>query len=124
MLTPVSSSFVYDSFYTAYAYFCMFIFVSFFLFKKKDIFLTSLTLHFFLSDCAGSGWNVLIYTSMSTLGDWMGAWRGAESLDDSAFLDAGGNGHSLSNTLWYISTRQDAIPSMPVVNKAPPADNA
>jgi hypothetical protein len=59
-------------------------------------------------DCAGSGWHVLIYSCMAAVGDWQGAWRGAESLDESAFLDAGGNGHSLSNTLWYVATRPPA----------------
>jgi hypothetical protein len=51
---------------------------------------------------------VLIYSCMAAVGDWQGAWRGAESLDESAFLDAGGNGHSLSNTLWYVATRPPA----------------
>lgn len=59
------------------------------------------------SDCAGSGWNVLIYACLGATGDWQAAWQGAMTLSEDAFLDAGGNGHSLSNTLWYIATRPE-----------------
>lgn len=72
-----------------------------FLFFRSLLTLTFL----FIADCAGSGWNVLIYACMSAVGRWESAWRGAERLSPEAFLDAGGNGHSLSNTLWYIATR-------------------
>ena len=44
---------------------------------------------------------------MSSIGQWRQAWRGAESLNETAYLDAGGDGHSLSNTLWYIATRPE-----------------
>lgn len=75
------------------------------------------------SDCAGSGWNVLIYACQSAVGDWKSAWRGAMKLDKEAFLDAGGNGHSLSNTLWYIATRPDkGHPVLPV--SYPPSGDA
>jgi hypothetical protein len=58
-----------------------------------------------LTGCKGSGWHVLIYSCMSSIGQWQEAWKGAEALNETAFTDAGGNGHSLSNTLWYIATR-------------------
>ncbi len=34
----------------------------------------------------------------------------AESLPDDAYLSAGGNGHSLTNTIWYYSTRPATEP--------------
>lgn len=54
------------------------------------------------------GWSVLVYASMASIGEWRTAWKGLQSLNDSVFLEAGGNGHSLSNSLWYVSTRPDA----------------
>lgn len=56
-------------------------------------------------DCKDSGWNVLIYATQAAVGDWHSAWKGVSKLPKTAFLDAGGNGHSLSNSLWYIATR-------------------
>ena len=58
-----------------------------------------------LSACKGSGWAVLVYSCMGAIGLWKDAWEGAAALDPQAFEDAGGNGHSLTNTLWYIATR-------------------
>lgn len=51
------------------------------------------------------GWSVVIYTSLAETGDWHTAWEGVNALDSSAYESAGGNGHSMSNTLWYIATR-------------------
>ena len=48
---------------------------------------------------------MLIYATQAAVGDWRGAWKGTEKLPETAFTDAGGNGHSLSNSLWYIATR-------------------
>jgi len=59
-------------------------------------------------DCKNSGWAVLVYTCLSYSGQhWKEAWAGIDRLDEEAFLDAGGNGHSVTNSLWYISTRPD-----------------
>ena len=44
---------------------------------------------------------------MATIGKWEEAKRGLLSLNASVFLNAGGNGHSLSNSLWYVATRPD-----------------
>jgi hypothetical protein len=44
---------------------------------------------------------------MATIGLWEGAREGTLKLNDSVFEAAGGNGHSRSNTLWYIATRPD-----------------
>ena len=59
----------------------------------------------FFADCKDSGWQVLIYATQAAIGDWRAAWKGVSKLPEAAFLDAGGNGHSLSNSLWYIATR-------------------
>lgn len=57
--------------------------------------------------CAVDGWSIVVYAHMATVGDWQGAWNGVKSLPDSAFESSGGNGHSRSNTLWYIATHGD-----------------
>lgn len=57
--------------------------------------------------CESDGWSVLVYAMQATIGDWQAAWKKVMQLDPSVFEAAGGNGHSLSNTLWYIATRPD-----------------
>jgi len=44
---------------------------------------------------------------LATIGKWGEAWEGITKLDPNVFEGAGGNGHSLTNTLWYIATRPD-----------------
>lgn len=51
------------------------------------------------------GWSVLLYTSAATLGRWEEAWAGINALPEETFDKAGANGHSRSNSLWYIATR-------------------
>lgn len=58
-------------------------------------------------NCVAQGWSVLVYACMASVGDWQGAWKGMAALNDSVFLEAGGDGHSLSNSLWYVATRPD-----------------
>ena len=62
-----------------------------------------------LSDpvCTEQGWSIIIYTSMATIGKWEEAWKGINNLDRDVYESAGGNGHSKTNTLWYIATRPD-----------------
>lgn len=55
--------------------------------------------------CLESGWAVLIYACLSSTGHWREAWQGLNSLQPEYFEDAGGNGHSLTNSLWYVATR-------------------
>jgi hypothetical protein len=55
--------------------------------------------------CETEGWSVLVYAAHATLGNWRKAWKGVMELSDSAYAGAGGNGHSKSNTLWWIATR-------------------
>eukprot|EP01035_Chromulina_nebulosa_P040727 gene40727-55070_t len=45
-------------------------------------------------NCVQQGWSVLVYASMASIGEWRSAWKGLLSLNDSVFLEAGGNGHS------------------------------
>uniref|UniRef100_A0A7S3L9T8 glucan endo-1,3-beta-D-glucosidase n=1 Tax=Amphora coffeiformis TaxID=265554 RepID=A0A7S3L9T8_9STRA len=56
-------------------------------------------------DCAATGWSVQILGSLATAGHPKLASVNALNLTDDAFTSAGGNGHSLTNTLWYIATR-------------------
>jgi endoglucanase Acf2 len=55
--------------------------------------------------CESEGWSVLVITSQATIGEWKAAWKALNSLNSDVFDGAGGNGHSRSNTLWYIATR-------------------
>eukprot|EP00599_Poterioochromonas_sp_BG-1_P009041 CAMPEP_0173139988 /NCGR_PEP_ID=MMETSP1105-20130129/4598_1 /TAXON_ID=2985 /ORGANISM="Ochromonas sp., Strain BG-1" /LENGTH=938 /DNA_ID=CAMNT_0014052849 /DNA_START=75 /DNA_END=2891 /DNA_ORIENTATION=+ len=59
--------------------------------------------------CVEQGWSVIVYTSWATVGRWQEAWEAVKQLDPSVFESAGGNGHSLTNTLWYIATRPEII---------------
>ncbi|CAM9341217.1 unnamed protein product, partial [Phaeothamnion confervicola] len=38
-------------------------------------------------------------------GDWRGAWEMVSALPEDVYHTAGGNGHSRSNSLWFIATR-------------------
>jgi hypothetical protein len=55
--------------------------------------------------CKSDGWSILIFACMATIGQWKEAWSNVESISDDVYSTAGGNGHSKTNTLWYISTR-------------------
>jgi len=55
--------------------------------------------------CTESGWSILQLTTLATVGYAPEAARKVKELPDEAFENAGGNGHSRSNTLWYIATR-------------------
>jgi len=56
-------------------------------------------------NCVDQGWSIVILSSMAVIGQWKKARDEAVELPASVFLSAGGNGHSLTNTLWYIATR-------------------
>ena len=56
-------------------------------------------------DCEENGWSVLQLASLAAIGHQEDAAKGVDALDASVFTSAGGNGHSRSNTLWYIATR-------------------
>ena len=55
--------------------------------------------------CTREGWSVTVLTLHATLGNIQKAWSGVNDLPEDVFSSAGGNGHSRSNTLWYIATR-------------------
>lgn len=57
------------------------------------------------------GWSILLYSVLATLGHQELALEKALALPGEVFESAGGSGHSLSNTLWYIASR--AAPSVP-----------
>ena len=57
--------------------------------------------------CEDDGWSVLVLAMQATVGLWRDAWKSAMRLSDDVFEAAGGNGHSRSNTLWYIASRPD-----------------
>lgn len=56
--------------------------------------------------CLLDGWSIPVIAAQATLGDWQGAWQAAEAVPAEAFVSSGGDGHSLSNTLWWIATRK------------------
>lgn len=57
------------------------------------------------SECEQQGWSILEFTSLASAGYWKSAWDNVDRLDPALYETAGGNGHSRSNTLWYIATR-------------------
>mmetsp|Transcript_32036 Transcript_32036/g.95977 ORF Transcript_32036/g.95977 Transcript_32036/m.95977 type:complete len:1250 (-) Transcript_32036:130-3879(-) len=58
-------------------------------------------------NCKDQGWSVLQYAMLATAGHRKLALQKAMVLPASVFGSAGGNGHSMTNTLWYIATRPD-----------------
>eukprot|EP01038_Epipyxis_sp_PR26KG_P009986 gene9986-13436_t len=59
--------------------------------------------------CEADGWSILVYTCMATIGQWQQAWELTNRLNASVYEQAGGNGHSRTNTLWYIATRPEIV---------------
>ena len=61
--------------------------------------------------CEREGWSILLFAVLAELGHQNLAMEKALALSDDVFESAGGSGHSLTNTLWYISSRPS--PSVP-----------
>lgn len=64
-------------------------------------------------DCTESGWVSLQLAILATVGYPDEAAKRVGALPDDSFENAGGNGHSKSNTIWYIATRpvvEDPVP--------------
>ncbi|KAL3792976.1 hypothetical protein HJC23_010989 [Cyclotella cryptica] len=59
--------------------------------------------------CVNEGWAILLYAVLATLGHKELALEKVLAMPEGVFLSAGGSGHSLSNTLWYISSRPTPI---------------
>mmetsp|Transcript_5190 Transcript_5190/g.12379 ORF Transcript_5190/g.12379 Transcript_5190/m.12379 type:complete len:318 (+) Transcript_5190:1141-2094(+) len=55
--------------------------------------------------CIESGWGVLQLAVLATVGYREEAAIRVKSLPEESFTNAAGNGHSRTNTLWYIATR-------------------
>jgi hypothetical protein len=58
-------------------------------------------------DCQNQGWSVLVLAMLATVGHRDDAIEKALDLPLAVFDSAGGNGHSLTNTIWYLSTRKE-----------------
>jgi hypothetical protein len=48
-----------------------------------------------------------VFAGQAEIGDWRTAWKNMQAVNESVFYEAGGNGHSRTNSLWYVSTRPD-----------------
>ncbi len=62
------------------------------------------------TDCTEQGWSILQYAILATVGHRQLAFEKLLSVPKRAFESAGGCGHSLSNSIWYASTRPDVVP--------------
>eukprot|EP00555_Chaetoceros_dichaeta_P010025 CAMPEP_0198261074 /NCGR_PEP_ID=MMETSP1447-20131203/9873_1 /TAXON_ID=420782 /ORGANISM="Chaetoceros dichaeta, Strain CCMP1751" /LENGTH=1095 /DNA_ID=CAMNT_0043948879 /DNA_START=58 /DNA_END=3342 /DNA_ORIENTATION=- len=62
------------------------------------------------SDCDAQGWGILQHAILATVGHADKAIQYAEKLPKEVFETAGGNGHSLTNTIWYYATRPKTEP--------------
>eukprot|EP01041_Mallomonas_annulata_P000931 gene931-1807_t len=57
------------------------------------------------SKCNSTGWSILLYTTQASLCQWKNATTSLLNINSAVFYDYGGNGHSLSNSLWWVGTR-------------------
>jgi len=55
--------------------------------------------------CVSEGWSIQINSILATIGHVQEAVEATLKLPSSVYEHPGGNGHSKSNTLWYITTR-------------------
>eukprot|EP00536_Pseudo-nitzschia_multiseries_P001938 jgi/Psemu1/251120/estExt_Genewise1Plus.C_260031 len=55
--------------------------------------------------CVSEGWSIQVNAIMATIGRVQEAVKGILQVPSTAYEHAGGNGHSKSNALWYVSTR-------------------
>jgi Glycosyl hydrolase family 81 C-terminal domain len=56
-------------------------------------------------ECTSNGWSVVQLAMLATVGHQEESAEIANALSLDVFESAGGNGHSLSNSLWYFATR-------------------
>jgi hypothetical protein len=77
------------------------------------------------SGCKGTGWSVLLMAMLATVGHPQLALEQSQQMPPDIFDGAAGNGHSLSNTLWYIATRPytDALELSPADSKSSTPDD-
>jgi endo-1,3(4)-beta-glucanase len=55
--------------------------------------------------CISEGWSIQVNAILATIGHVQEAIDGIIGVPSSAYEHAGGNGHSKTNSLWYIATR-------------------
>uniref|UniRef100_A0A7S4AS41 glucan endo-1,3-beta-D-glucosidase n=1 Tax=Pseudo-nitzschia australis TaxID=44445 RepID=A0A7S4AS41_9STRA len=55
--------------------------------------------------CVSEGWSIQVNAILATIGGVQEAIEGILRVPSTAYKHAGGNGHSKSNSLWYVSTR-------------------
>lgn len=60
--------------------------------------------------CAKDGWSILQFAMLATLGHNTQAANNTLHLPSAAFESAGGNGHSVTNSLWFVATRPEIKP--------------
>jgi endo-1,3(4)-beta-glucanase len=73
------------------------------------------------TDCDEEGWGILQHAILATVGHSKLAIEYVEGLPEDAFTSAGGNGHSLSNSIWYYATRPATKPlELPNIRKPSP----
>lgn len=72
-------------------------------------------------ECVSSGWSIQKLALLATGGHSDLAFEEAKGLISDVFDTPGGNGHSMTNTLWYIATRptDEIIQPVPI---PPPED--
>eukprot|EP00551_Chaetoceros_affinis_P012648 CAMPEP_0203685684 /NCGR_PEP_ID=MMETSP0090-20130426/48675_1 /ASSEMBLY_ACC=CAM_ASM_001088 /TAXON_ID=426623 /ORGANISM="Chaetoceros affinis, Strain CCMP159" /LENGTH=416 /DNA_ID=CAMNT_0050554887 /DNA_START=424 /DNA_END=1674 /DNA_ORIENTATION=+ len=72
-------------------------------------------------DCKSQGWGILQHAVLAEVGYPHLAIEYAEALPKSAYTSAGGNGHSLTNSIWYYATRPKTEPiALPNIPTPPP----
>lgn len=59
--------------------------------------------------CEKNGWSILQAGLLATAGNQTDALEQAENVPAAVFATEGGGGNSMTNTIWYISTRKDSI---------------
>ncbi|KAL7557473.1 hypothetical protein ACA910_019321 [Epithemia clementina (nom. ined.)] len=74
--------------------------------------------------CEEQGWSVLQLGALATVGHGRLALSRARLLPAKVFESAGGNGHSMSNTLWFIATRAPLEEPLPLDDASTVPQNA
>jgi endo-1,3(4)-beta-glucanase len=74
--------------------------------------------------CYESGWSILQLSTLATVGYPEEAIEQVGKLSDDVFEDAGGNGHSRSNTVWYFATRPTIENPIPMVKVETPSSSS
>jgi len=64
--------------------------------------------------CEEQGWSILQLGALATVGHPKLALSRAKLLPPDVFESAGGNGHSMTNTLWYVATRETVDNPLPL----------